>query len=247
MDAKVHLQHVSLLQHHLVSGVGRVVRRAVVDTQPAGEAHASQKVVPLLETRVAGQGTNAVLDGLRDLDQRLAGLDELLRILADLAVNLGSLAVLLQEVVVHPVEVALLLVGCAVRILVLVLDNLAFGELVVGEEGGDGDPWRFGLLLRASLLLLRLALLLFLRRCQGEKKSIHISILSRTDLRSSQQVNNPPPAAPPSGASFSSSLSSSESSFSAFPFAEGPVAGAFTLALPFSPFTKKTWDILSVT
>lgn len=165
MDAKVDLHHVSLLQHHLVPCVGRVVRRAVVDTQTTGEAHATQKVVPLLKALVAGQGPNALLDALRDLGQSLAGLDGLARILADLTVDLRSLAVLLQEVVVHPVKVALLLVGRTVGIVVLVLDDLSFGKLVVGEEGGERDPWGFGLGLRASLLLLWLALLLLLCRC----------------------------------------------------------------------------------
>jgi hypothetical protein len=48
--------------------------------------------------------------------------------------NLGTLAVLLEEIIVHAIEVALLLVGCAVGVVVLVLDDLALGVDVVGEK-----------------------------------------------------------------------------------------------------------------
>ena len=161
--AKVDLHDVAVVEHHLVAGIRGVVRGAVVDAETAGETHTALDVVTLLQALVAGQCTDRILDALRDLRQGLAGLDVLLRILADLTVHFGTLAVLLQEVIVHAVEIALLLIGGSVRVLVLVFDDLAFGVLVVGEQVGHGNAGRRALnFSTALLLLLGLALLLLL-------------------------------------------------------------------------------------
>lgn len=162
MGTEIDLHHVSLLEHHLVSSVGRVVGSTVVNAETTRESHTSLDVVSLLQSWVAGQGANRILDALRNLRESLTRLDVLLSILADLAMDLSSLTVLLQEVVVHAVEVTLLFIGGPVGVVVLVLDNLSLRILVVREELGDRDTGRRTLDLCTSLLLLGLALLLFL-------------------------------------------------------------------------------------
>ena len=163
MSSKINFHHIALLQHHLIPGVGRIMRRTMIKTQPARESHATLDVIALLQALMACQRTNRILDALRDLRQGLSGLDILLGILADLAVDLGALPVLLQPVIVHAVEISLLLAGGAVRILILVLDDLAFGELVIGEERRERNTRRVALHLSGALLLLGLALLLLFR------------------------------------------------------------------------------------
>lgn len=136
VHTEIHLHDVVLLKNHLVAGVGGVVRRAVVDGQTSRETHTGDEGVTLLETSVASQGTNAILDVLGDLGQGLAGLDALLRPLANLSVNLGGMAVVGKELLVggKVVEMALLLVGDALQVVVGVFDFLALGVLLVGEE-----------------------------------------------------------------------------------------------------------------
>lgn len=76
--------------------------------------------------------------------------------------SLGGLAVVGQEVRVQAVEVALLLVGDTGAVLVRVLDLLALGVLLVGEQLADLDARGLGLAGRVLLLLLGLSLLLLL-------------------------------------------------------------------------------------
>lgn len=113
---------------------------------------------------MTGQGTNAILDVLGNLGQGLAGLDALLRPLANLSVNLGGVAVIGQELLVRgkAVEMALLLVGDAAQVVVDVFDLLALGVLLVGEKLGDEDTRGFALAGRGLLLLSGLSLLLLL-------------------------------------------------------------------------------------
>jgi hypothetical protein len=111
------------------------------------------------------QSAHRVLDALGNLRQRHARLDPLLRPLPDLAMHLGAAPVVGEEVLVHAVQMALLLAGRPVRVLVSVLDNLAFGVGIVQVDFVDGDAGRRGLDLGATvgaalLLLARLALLL---------------------------------------------------------------------------------------
>ena len=164
MSPEINLHHIPLLQHHLVASVGGVVRRTVVDTQPTRESHTTLDIVPLFQTLVAGQGTDRILNTLRNLRQGLTRLDVLLGILAHLTVHLGSLTVLLQEIIVHAVQIALFLVGCAVCVVALVFDGLALG-VPVGEEIRHRNAGWGALDLGASLLLLGLALLLLLCGC----------------------------------------------------------------------------------
>lgn len=166
MCTKINLHHISLVENHLVAGIRGIVSSTVVDAQPTRETHATLEVVSFLQTLMTRQSSHRLFNALCDLCQGLAGLDILLRILADLTVNLGALAVLLQEVIVHAVEIALLLVRGAIGIVVLVFDDLAFGVCVIGEEVGHGYPRRRALDLGAALLLLLgLALLLLFGGC----------------------------------------------------------------------------------
>lgn len=163
MRTEINLHHISLVQDHLIARIGSVVCSTVVDAQTAREAHTTLEVITFLQTLVACQGTYRIFNAFRNLGQGLTGLDVLLRILADLTVDLGTLAILLQEVIVHAIEITLLLVGGAVGVIVQVFADLALGVLVIGEKVGDGDPWRGALDLGATLLLLLgLALLLLL-------------------------------------------------------------------------------------
>lgn len=160
VDANVDLHDVALLQDRLVAGVGAIVRGDVVEVQAGREAHAGDDGVALGEAIVADEAADAVLDAVGDLGQGLAGLDVLLRPLADLSVGLGGVAVVGEELGVQVVEVALLLVGGPEPVLVDVLDLLALGVGVVGEELGEEDAGRVGLRGGSLLLLLGLSLLL---------------------------------------------------------------------------------------
>ena len=137
----------------------------MVDAQPSRKANTTPNVIPLFETLMARQIPDPILNTLRDLGQSLPWLDVLLRPLPDLPVDLRSLSILGQEVVVHAVEVALLLAGRAVVVLISVLVDFTFGELPVREEVGHGHGRRRCLPFGCSgLLLLLWLLLLFLRR-----------------------------------------------------------------------------------
>ena len=127
LSTEIDLHHVTLVQNHLVTGVGSIMSRAVVDTKATGETHATLEVVALFQTLVTRQSTDGVLNAFRDLGQSLARSDVLLCILTDLTVNLSTLAVLCQEIIVQAVEMTLLLVGSTVGILVQILADLAFG------------------------------------------------------------------------------------------------------------------------
>lgn len=163
VGTEIDLHDITLLQHHLVASVGGVVGSAVVNAETTGETHTTLEVITFLKTLVTGQGTDGFFNALRDLGEGLTRLNGLLRILTNLTVHLSSLTVLLQEVILHAVEVALLLVGGAVRILILVLDDLTLGVFLSGEQSRQGNARRRGLDLGATLLLLLgLALLLFL-------------------------------------------------------------------------------------
>lgn len=212
MCSEVDLHHISLVENHLITGVRGIVRSTVVDTQTTWETHPALEIISFLQALVTRQGSHRVFNSFRDLCQGLTGLDILLRILADLAVDLGALAVLLQEVIVHAVEIALLLVGGAVGILVLVFHDFAFGVCVVGEEVGHRYPWWRALdLCAALLLLLGLALLLLFGGCrmtllagcffaffERESRSRVVRDMSVDDIHA-------PPAAPASGAASPSS------------------------------------------
>jgi hypothetical protein len=134
----------------------------VVETKTAGETHTTLETVTLLQSGVSGESTNAILNALGNRGQGLSRLDVLLSPLAHLAMNLGSLAIVGKEVGVQVIEMALLLVGGTVGVLVLVLDLLSVRVRLVREQLADLNSGRVALAGRVLLLLLGLSLLLFL-------------------------------------------------------------------------------------
>lgn len=82
---------------------------------------------------MAHQASRALLDAIRNLQQRLTGLDVSLRPLTDLAVRFRCLTVVREEVAIQVVEVTFLLARRAIAILVLVLDLFTLGIGVVRE------------------------------------------------------------------------------------------------------------------
>ena len=113
------------------------------------------------------QGPHAVFDAVCDVCQGLAGLDVFLGPLTDLAMGLGPMAVVGQEVAVEIVQMPLLLACRPEPVLVGVLDLLALLVALVWEELRDQDARRVGLRRGVLLLLSGLPLLLFLRGSVG--------------------------------------------------------------------------------
>jgi len=111
---------------------------------------------------VPDQAPDAVLDAVGNLSQSLAGLDVLLRPLADLAMCFGRLSVIRQEVAVEVVQMTLLLASGTIAVLVDVLNFLAVGIVAVREQLGYRDRWRIGLCRGSLLLLLGLLFLVLL-------------------------------------------------------------------------------------
>ena len=136
------------------------MRSAVIPAQPNRKAHARNQRITLLQTLMPNQRPHAVLNRLGDVDQGHARPDCLLCILPDLTMHLGRLSVVLQKVRVEVIEVALLLVGGAVAVVVGVLDLLADGEGLACEEKLDRNGGRFCLRGWVLLLLARFSLLL---------------------------------------------------------------------------------------
>lgn len=162
VDANVDLHDVALLEHRLVPGVRAEVCGDVVEVQSGGETHAGLDGVALCQAVVADQSAHAVLDAIRDLGQRLARLDVALCPLADLAMGLGSIAVVVEEVGVEIIQMALLLVRGSIAVLVDILDLLALGVDLAREEIGQQDARGFRLGGGGLLLLPRLSLLVLL-------------------------------------------------------------------------------------
>lgn len=140
VHAKVDLEHVRLLQHLVVSRVGRVVRSDLVDGQTGREADTA------LETILLDERAGAVLNHVGNLRHAHARLDVLARVLAHRAVYLSSTAdvVVVVRRVAHcqPLLFAHLLASDARRRVVLVLDLLADGEHAVLEDLGQADTGR---------------------------------------------------------------------------------------------------------
>jgi uncharacterized membrane protein len=136
------------------------MRGAMVETKTTRETHTSLDAVTLLKSSVSSKSTNTILNALSDLSQGLSGLDILLSPLSNLAMDLGCLTVVGQEVAVQVIEMALLLIGSSVVVLVLVFNLLSVGIGLVREQLADLDSRRVALAGRVLLLLLGLSLLL---------------------------------------------------------------------------------------
>jgi len=110
-----------------------------------------------------------------------------LSVLPHLAVDLGTLAIFLEEVVVHAVEVSFFLIGCPVGVVVFVLDFLADGIFARREELCNGDARGIRLFCCAGcgcaaaclLLLAGLALLFLLGGAGAVGCVIRIFVVAR--------------------------------------------------------------------
>jgi len=145
MHPEINLHDILRLEHDLVSRIRRIMRRAVIYAQTRREAHSSNDVIALLQSLMPRQRSHAILDHLGNLRQCLPGFDVSLCILPHLAVDLSALAVFLQEVVVHAVEMALFFIRCAICVVIFVLYFLADGIFARGKELGDWHARRSGL------------------------------------------------------------------------------------------------------
>jgi hypothetical protein len=137
------------------------MRCAVVDIQPSRKAHTTFNVIAFFEARMTCQSSNRLFDSFGDLMQGLARFNPLLCPLPDLSVYFGCLTILVEEVVVHAVEMSLLFTSGSICIFIPVLDFFASRILLVCEELADWYARRIRLSIWGSLLLF-LGLLLFL-------------------------------------------------------------------------------------
>jgi hypothetical protein len=134
----------------------------VVNAEAGREPHARDQSIALLESLVASQGANGVFDPDGDLRERLSRPNILLRPLPNLPMSFGGVAVVVNKLALKIVEMALLLAGRTVAVLVHIFNLLALWILLVREELRDQDSGRVRLLLWVLLLLPGLSLLLFL-------------------------------------------------------------------------------------
>lgn len=162
--AEIDFHNVALLQDGLVACVGRVMSGDVVDVETRWKSHARDHSISFFKTLMIRQGAHSILDALGNLRQRHARLDGPLSPLPHCAMDLRAMTILCQKVVVQSIQMALFFAGRAVCIVVLIFDDFAFGEFLVGEDVDQRDAGRIRLYARDVLLLLGLALLLFLGR-----------------------------------------------------------------------------------
>lgn len=152
MNSEIHFQDIVRLEDNLLgSRIGSPVSSHVVQAEPSRESHAGFKSVPSLKTLVVGQCPNAILNLLGKLAQKNSGLRDRLRILADLTMDFSSFAIVIQELIVHVVhdgQVTKFFSSGAPKIVIVgdIFDNLALRIPLIGEEVGEGNPWRSRLL-----------------------------------------------------------------------------------------------------
>lgn len=94
MNSEIHFQDIIVLEDNLLrSGVGSPVSTYVVQAEPGGKSHTGLESVSGFKTLVFGQCSNAILNLLGELAHGDAGPRDRLRILADLAMDFGSFAI----------------------------------------------------------------------------------------------------------------------------------------------------------
>jgi hypothetical protein len=135
------------------------MRCHVVQTKSSGEAHASLKSVPSIETLVTNECSNSILNLLSKLCHRYTRLRNRLHVLPDLTMDFGGFAIVGQEAVIHVIygsQMAQLLVCCTFQVLIAagVLDDFTLRILLSVEDGSEGNTRRDRLTVTASLLLL---------------------------------------------------------------------------------------------
>lgn len=96
MNSEIRFQEIVILQDNLLgSRIGSPVSSYVVQAESSRKSHAGFK------TLVIGQSPSAILNLLGKLVHRNAGLCDRLHILADLATDFGSFAIVTQEPIIH--------------------------------------------------------------------------------------------------------------------------------------------------
>lgn len=105
MDAEINLADISVLDHCLITGVGGIVRRDMVQRASGWESDAR------IESVGFNQVTGTVLDHFTNLDHGHAWLDRPPGVLPDLAMDLGGAAGVVVLVKVLFLQSALLLAG----------------------------------------------------------------------------------------------------------------------------------------
>ena len=131
VNTKIDLHHIVFAHHDLASCVRAVVCRAVIYAESSGEANTGLESISLLQPQVSAQMPHAVFDALCNLYEALPRLDGVLGPLPNLPVDCCCLSVVCEVVLVHPVQISLLLVGGAVCIIILVLDDFTLRIIFV--------------------------------------------------------------------------------------------------------------------
>lgn len=169
MNSEIDFQDIIVLEENLLgSRIGRPVSSYIDQSQPSRECHTGFESVSGLKTMVVGQCANAILDLLGKLGQGNAGLCDRLHMVADLAMDFGSFAIVLSEFivqVVHDREVTKFFGRGAPQLVMIanVIDNFTLGTWPVVKQIVECNSWWSGLLSsQNSLLLLVLVLPLFL-------------------------------------------------------------------------------------
>lgn len=131
MHPKINLQHIALLQHYiLLTRIRREMRGAIIQRQTRREANPRFETPAGFESLVVEERADAVFNFMGDGSEGGSGLNRALRVLADLSVDFGGFAVVVEPLRVlglETAEVTGFFVGGAEEVVVLVV-------LLIGEE-----------------------------------------------------------------------------------------------------------------
>lgn len=101
MDADIDFHHIARLQDKLLlSGIGRVMRDAVIQRKSRREPHPRHQGTSTLKARIIEQRSHAILDIHSYISEVLPRPHVVLRILSDPAVNFRCFTVVIQPFVV---------------------------------------------------------------------------------------------------------------------------------------------------
>jgi hypothetical protein len=167
MNSKVHFQDIVVLEVDLLgSRIGSPVSSYIVQAKASWKPHAGFQSVAGLNALVAGQRPDAILNLLGKLAHGDAGLCDGLRILADLAVDFGGFAIVVQELVIHVVhhrEVTKFFSRGSQKIVIFggIFNNLTLWISLIVKEIGEFNSRRSCLVSGHSLPFLLLVSLSF--------------------------------------------------------------------------------------
>ena len=105
MNSEIHFQDIVVLEDYLLgSRIGSPVSSYIVQAEPGGKSHAGFEGISSLEALVVGQCPNAILNLLGKLAHGNAGLCDRMHMVADLSMDFGSFAIIVQETVIHVIH-----------------------------------------------------------------------------------------------------------------------------------------------